>query len=439
MLRYLHVADVMLDCPPEGTIAFQQIPNGSTTSRMYREELRRATITTFERIIESCVDHEVDFLLLTGDSFVENDHSLLARSTLLDGFQALEEVGIAVFVVPGEKDGIVGWERIPHLPGNVTVLKPGMVEPVSFVLANQRVATLTAFATHRAGVESASSFFRFDRSNDEVDDGPFRIGIAQSSTVPEELASEHSPDEHYHDAFPSVHYVALYGSGQRRSFARNGISLHDPGAVQGLSAHQTGEHGATLVDVNAEGTIRLSFLPLAALRWATCTLDADEDCEPITLIEQMGHYLQHQEFGPHDNLAMVTWRVQGTGRYHLSLHYPETCERLLEEYAELLQDEEPSIPLLHRFVVVTEQHNLHGGEIDGQSVDSILTVEFLSHLEELGHQFQMEDVLSELHEALDSESSLGVEASDVHDQIDGPEVWERAQLIGRQSIAREKI
>ena len=69
-LRFIHAAGVLAD---------HQVRDTAPCDAEVRSKLIEATLLSFERIIEACVDHEVDFLLLTGDTFDESDRSLLSR------------------------------------------------------------------------------------------------------------------------------------------------------------------------------------------------------------------------------------------------------------------------------------------------------------------------------------------------------------------------
>ena len=95
--RFIHAANVRLD-----------VPVSVQTTEKLTDELRfafeDATLYAFDEVIEVCIKRDVDFLLLSGNIFIEADRSLRARLRLLKGFHRLDEQNIHVFVLPGDAD-----------------------------------------------------------------------------------------------------------------------------------------------------------------------------------------------------------------------------------------------------------------------------------------------------------------------------------------------
>lgn len=135
--RFIHAANVRLD-----------VPVSVQTSEVLSDDLRLAfedaTLTSFEFVIRSCVEHRVDFLLLSGNIFVEADRSLRARLALLHGCRLLEAKQIQVFVLPGDADPPEAWKAIPELPPNVRVCYSSSPEPLELSRADQVITTVSA-------------------------------------------------------------------------------------------------------------------------------------------------------------------------------------------------------------------------------------------------------------------------------------------------------
>ncbi len=91
--RFIHAANIRLD-----------VPVSVQTSETLTEELRfafeDATLFAFDEVIDACIKRDVDFLLLSGNVFIEADRSLRARLALLKGFNKLNDKNIHVFVLP---------------------------------------------------------------------------------------------------------------------------------------------------------------------------------------------------------------------------------------------------------------------------------------------------------------------------------------------------
>lgn len=172
--RFIHAANVRLD-----------VPVSVQTTEKLTDELRfafeDATLYAFDEVIEACIKRDVDFLLLSGNIFIEADRSLRARLRLLKGFNRLDEQNIHVFVLPGDADPPEAWRAIPELPENVTVCYSSSPEPMELFIKDQLATTV-----------SASMWFG------EVDDfgirviarggggvQPFRIGVVSKAKFEE--------------------------------------------------------------------------------------------------------------------------------------------------------------------------------------------------------------------------------------------------------------
>jgi exonuclease SbcD len=107
--RFIHAANVRLDVPVSVHITEQ------LTDEL-RHALEDATLSSFDFVVDACLQRNVDFLLLSGNIFLEADRSLRARLTLLKGFRRLQEKHIPVYVLPGDADPPEAWRAIPELP-----------------------------------------------------------------------------------------------------------------------------------------------------------------------------------------------------------------------------------------------------------------------------------------------------------------------------------
>ena len=135
--RFIHAANVRLD-----------VPVSVQTTEKLTDELRfafeDATLHAFDEVIEACIKRDVDFLLLSGNIFIEADRSLRARLGLLKGCARLDEYNIHVFVLPGDADPPEAWRSIPELPDNVTVCYSSSPEPMELYLKDHLATTVSA-------------------------------------------------------------------------------------------------------------------------------------------------------------------------------------------------------------------------------------------------------------------------------------------------------
>lgn len=332
-LRFIHASNVRVDAPLRGT---GPIPDA------VRRLAEDATCASFEGIISACIDRKVDFLLLTGNSFLETDQSLRARVALLRGFEQLREHGIAAYVVPGESDPAAAWKAFAHLPDNVVVFDPETDEPVAVLRDDHLIASLAAAGPQSTARENGRSGERPRRS--DARPRPFSIGVISATDAATAGAADGSADRTEGATWSEpvlstvtmmlrnrIDYLAVGGDGIRRSARTDGRMAHNPGCAQPLDASQTGAHGCSLIEVDAEGNIHCALLPTAAARWEAPVLDVAPEVTEDQLMERMQSELEVRcEPRPTEQVWFIRWTVRGSGAVFDSLADQAACEEIGE-------------------------------------------------------------------------------------------------------------
>ena len=107
MIRFVHASDLHLDATFGGVDATDDKVAGA---------LARSTIEAFNRVIDLCIEKEVDFLVIAGDLYNSADRSLGAELAFQRGMRRLADVDIPAFVVQGNHDPADGWSAGLDLP-----------------------------------------------------------------------------------------------------------------------------------------------------------------------------------------------------------------------------------------------------------------------------------------------------------------------------------
>jgi len=172
--RFIHAANLRLDVPVS-VISSEQL------SEVQRTAFEDATLRAFDQVIDSCIRHKVQHLLLSGNAFIEADRSLRARLAILRGFERLREHQIRVFVLPGDSDPPEAWRAIADLPENVTVCFSSSSEPAVLEVSGRQVLAVSASMwlghTDDFGIQVISS--------GSEDLQPFRIGVISQARCDE--------------------------------------------------------------------------------------------------------------------------------------------------------------------------------------------------------------------------------------------------------------
>jgi len=210
--RFIHAANVRLD-----------VPVSVQTAESLTDELRfafeDATLHAFEEVIDASIRLDVDFLLLSGNVFIEADRSLRARLTLLKGVRRLAEREIQVYVLPGDSDPPEAWRAIPEMPDNVVVCYSSNPEPEELYVKDHLATTISSSIWF--GEADAFGIRVLQKGSDGIQ--PFRIGVVSKAKYEE-----------------SRRMAAMAASASDETLT---ASLQNPTSGEQLSAAKTNDDG----------------------------------------------------------------------------------------------------------------------------------------------------------------------------------------------------
>lgn len=380
-LRFLHAANLCLDATLQCTIA---LPADA------QAEVEDATLDAFNNLVDACIDRRVDFLLLTGNCFIERDRSLRARLALRDGFRELNEHGIAVFVTPGEHDTSEAWQAIPELPKNVTVCHPSNPEPVAVMRDGKVIATIANNLFY-----GEADHFGIKSSPTTGDRRPYRIGMLHPARL-SEIEAQDGPlgfDDEFDDDEPGgaveiseqgeireievaelipeqqapelqseveqtlaaflrqalVDYAVLTGQVTRRTIRlRTGVA-HSPGRTQPLAAADHGKHGATIVDVDTTGLATCRRIPTVTTRWKSIDVHLEHDATAEEIHDRCQELLASEPRERTEAVWLVNWNIVASNSIVQDFQTPGYTDRFAHAIEAVRSEGDPSY--VHSFRV----------------------------------------------------------------------------------------
>lgn len=398
-LRFVHAANVFLDSPLGLSPAFDSLDES------LQRAIEDATLSAFANVVDHCIDRDVDFLLLGGNTFVETEYSLPARIALRNAWQQLAEAGIRLYVLPGTFDPPEAWTRIPEMPGCVTVLNRADTEPLAVLRNGQLIAAIAM----------ANPIDRDDPSQSGEATGPFRIGLGPldvdgsplklDTVLPSRLPAGFSPYQQV--ARPNtarlaellesnrLDYLAVAGIANRLLLRSDSGLIHHPGTTQKLLPGTTDAGGCTLVEVESRDDVRCTTLPTATVRFQTIKLATDQEESRNDLLQAMQAHLDRLEPRPAERVRVIEWKPDDEVS-------PSDVHELLSELPAHMPDES-GVALVHH--LAASPAGVPSG--DEQTDDDELTDAYRREL----HEF-VESGGFDPHEAIHHIDGLSTTAAD---------------------------
>lgn len=96
--RFIHAADIHLDSP---------LRSLALRDANLAEVVGNATRKAFTRIIDLCLEEEVDALLIAGDLYDRDQTSMKTARFLAEQFHRLDQAGIRTFIIRGNRTKVL--------------------------------------------------------------------------------------------------------------------------------------------------------------------------------------------------------------------------------------------------------------------------------------------------------------------------------------------
>jgi exonuclease SbcD len=113
--RFLHAADIHLDSPLHGLSRYDGLPV---------DDIRAATRTAFDNLVQHAIDEGVDFVVIAGDLFDGDWRDMATGLHFARAMGRLGQSGIPAFILAGNHDAASVISRTMPWPPNVRLFGP---------------------------------------------------------------------------------------------------------------------------------------------------------------------------------------------------------------------------------------------------------------------------------------------------------------------------
>lgn len=334
-VRFVHAADLHLGSPLQAV--------GVESPRL-QTKLREATYDAFERVVDLALAERVDFLVLAGDLYDQENRSVRANEFLADQLRRLDEADVPAYVVYGNHDPLGGATEYVELPDNVHEFGHREAEEVRYPPEGEPRARIwgQSYRSEREPRKMYRSFAPEDARIPNV--GILHTGLDPTSEtyVPCSRADLAGVDD--------VHYWALGHVHRTRHLGEDPCIVY-PGVPQGRHVGEPGPGGCVLAEVDATGTADVEFVPTGPIVWRQpdVSIDGDGDDRVETLDDVHGR-IDDVAAGLRDDGAVAEesvpmpvrdagwrpdgyvcrWHLNGRGPAHEALSADEDAPKRLE-------------------------------------------------------------------------------------------------------------
>ncbi|MFO7933209.1 MAG: DNA repair exonuclease [Bacteroidales bacterium] len=320
-VKFIHAADLHLDTPFKGL---------ATWNAELAKHLRNATFESYNRIIDLCLKHRVDFLLISGDIFDSEIQSLAAQLGFVSGLKRLSENGIATYFICGNHDPLDSWMEGLQFPENVFRFGSGEAETCGFTRDGKLVASIQGISYHESEVnENLSERYKISRKR-----APVSIALLHGSVGPTGPHKNYAPFR-IEDVEPKGFDYWALGHIHKRQVVRDANpAIVYPGNPQGRDFGETGPKGCLLVEIEEHRPPGIRFLETQSIRFEEVILDlsGEDRIDRIPLlisdaVKQIDDYNDQSSY-------IVRVLIRGRTPLHAIMSRPGEMEQITGQYNE---------------------------------------------------------------------------------------------------------
>ena len=365
MIKFIHTGDLHLDTPFKGL---------SNVNRELAGRLKDATFKSFRKIINLCIDEDVDFLLITGDIFDSEIQSLAAQLGFVKELEKLSKRGIPTYMICGNHDPLNSWMEELKLPENVFRFGASEVEYFTFERDGKPLADIygISYGTKNENRNLVDAYVRKENPahfSIALLHGTIGSAGAQENYVPFRLedvkrkgfdywALGHIHKHHVvHPAHPAIVY---------------------PGNPQGRDFGETGQRGCYMVTLNENQAPEITFIPTQFISFEEVVADLSGLDSIGELSSRIYDAVQEITGNQQNSAGIIRVTLSGRTALHGLLHRPGETENLLKMLNEgQLQQE--YFTLFDRIVLQT----LPDADLDEMKEANDFTAEILKSFDNL--------------------------------------------------------
>ena len=352
--RFLHASDLYLDRPVTGL--------GDLPAHLLPRVID-APRKAAERLFDAAIREQVDFVVLCGNVLNPYQTGPWGPVFLVSQLEKLAAANIRVYWAAGKLDAAERWPAELPLPPNVTLFPTSHVEELVFEKDGFSIARIlgesrsperrkirpgefnpdnTGLFTVAVTVGKVNPALLKKRGIDYWALGgmPARhTSYGETPTAKEPLKPSESPNAKNQTAEnkkPKADALKRV----KDDFARSSI-VHYPGPSLARSFDETGNYGATLVEVDETGKIHLSLVPITPLRFVSEQVRFESGTSFDRLKDELrDRLIAYQSMQDNCDLY-INWAIDSSEEYELKLRRDGVAEKIRDQLRQEFGMNEP--------------------------------------------------------------------------------------------------
>ncbi len=280
--RFIHASDFHLETPLGD---LDELPPP------LRDAIASAPHNAIKAIFDAALSDNIDFLVLSGDLLNPQAAGPYGMNLLLEQFEKLNQAKTPVYWAAGRVDDPQKWPQACMFPPNVTVFSKDRATEIDVVRGGRTICRIVG-----RGSDGRSSLHVPGYECETSDE--FTVGIGYGDATPETLSQAR------------FDFWCLGGKHNRLELESDGdvVALFS-GSPQGRGLNETGAHGYSMIDVDADRNVRVGEVTVDSFRYCNVRINAADIASVGSIRNLLGEKivrLQHEAGGCH---LIIGWGI----------------------------------------------------------------------------------------------------------------------------------
>jgi len=338
-LQFIHTADLHLGSPFRGI---------SRMDEDIASLLSHASYGAYDHIVETAIENEVDFVLISGDIYDSQNQRIIEQLKFHKGLERLNNAGIPVYIICGNHDPSAAWSKEINWPESVHFLSSDEPEIKYFEKDGEQLATIVGMSYRTAAITENLAIDYPERKGE----WPFTIGLLHCTLGTNTGHEPYSPCSISDLVKKGYDYWALGHIHKPSVIQGSSPAIVYSGIPQGRDIGEAGSRGCYLVTVDSDSNIQTNFVETANVLWKEVEIPIDNIDSINELRQEIENYLEKIRADNNNAATICRITLTGRGEVHRELVKEKAKEDLLKYFLEQETILENSV-LIERFIDTT--------------------------------------------------------------------------------------
>lgn len=295
---FIHTADIHLGR------AFADIDYELTADQ--KEILKSAHEDAFRNLCKFAIEHNVDFILIAGDTFDDCEHDLHSRLILISELRKLDAHGIDTYIICGNHDPSYSYTNELAFKDSEKIRIFGVnseTKPTIIYKNNQPIAQIFPFGFKTNEYKDSPCQALEKATSKNI----FNIGLIHCDTLGDK--NSYAPCTEKELLELDYDYYAL---GHIHKPCEHGKIVYS-GTIQARSKKDEGEHGFKHIIVKNNQIVENNFISCDNVRYYNIEYNISEDNNPTETVEKINEIIT--EIKKDISLAIISITLKGICKY----------------------------------------------------------------------------------------------------------------------------